>query len=281
MIDGAANEERVSCEVSSALTDGQPYSLKSEVISDSLKRDFRRYSELQIVVVSSGSGRVLTEQKTSDVEVGSIFVLNPDVTYCIVTDSVLKYYLLTVSPGFLMANGIDIDTGYFEENIDDLPVSQAIMRLVAESSSNDGYKDVITKAYVMEIMVLLCRSYLRTEISTAKESKTLPKIKHSISYIKNNFRSDISLEDVSNEAGLSIYHFCREFKKATGYTPVEYINRTRCEYARTLLESRKYSVSEIGEVCGFTTSAHFSRTFKRFLGVYPSDYVKSFKRDVK
>lgn len=65
-----------------------------------------------------------------------------------------------------------------------------------------------------------------------------------------------------------------EFKKATDLTPVEFINRTRCEFAKNLLESKKYSVAEIGEMSGFSTSAHFSKTFKGFFGVYPSDYMK-------
>lgn len=133
---------------------------------------------------------------------------------------------------------------------------------------------MMLRACIVGIIVNLCRNYQINETKVVKESRTLQKIKHSINYIKTNFRNDLTLDEIADEAELSKYHFCREFKKATDLTPVEFINRTRCEYAKSLLESKRYSVTEIGEMCGFSTSAHFSKTFRVFFGTYPSDYMK-------
>ena len=149
-----------------------------------------------------------------------------------------------------------------------------IKRLGTEWELDDEYRNMSLRACVIEIIVYLCRNYQVNETMVEKESRTLQKIKHSINYIKNNFRNELTLDDVAGEAGLSKYHYCREFKKATDLTPVEFINRTRCEYAKSLLESKRYSVTEIGEMCGFSTSAHFSKTFRGFFGTYPSDYMK-------
>ena len=124
------------------------------------------------------------------------------------------------------------------------------------------------------LLFQLCRGASVTGAAGSKESRTLKKVKSSVSYIKNNYSSDLTLEEIASVAGLSRYHFCREFKKATDLTPIEFINRVRCERAKTLLEARTYSVSEISSMCGFATSAHFSKIFKRFFLVYPSEYIK-------
>ena len=128
-------------------------------------------------------------------------------------------------------------------------------RIYSEWSSNDEFHKVMIKSLINEFAIKLFRGYKITDTSNEKESRTLKKVKQSISFIKKNYTRDISLDEIASVAGLSRYHFCREFKKATDLTPIEFINRMRCEYAKTLLESHKYSVSEISAMVGFTTSA--------------------------
>jgi AraC-like DNA-binding protein len=177
--------------------------------------------------------------------------------------------------------GIDTDEVFFEEEVNCTELSSIISRIYNEWENENELRNVMLKSLLDAFSVMLFRSYRITDTSGGKESRTLKKVKSSISYIKSNYSRDLTLEEIASVAGLSRYHFCREFKKATDLTPIEYINRVRCERAKALLESRAYSVSEISTMCGFATSAHFSKIFKRFFLVYPSEYIKNGKMGVE
>jgi AraC-like DNA-binding protein len=58
---------------------------------------------------------------------------------------------------------------------------------------------------------------------------------------------------------------------ATGKTLVEYINIVRCEHARELLSSGSFNVGESAEQCGFQDISYFSRIYKKYIGILPSE----------
>ena len=78
-------------------------------------------------------------------------------------------------------------------------------------------------------------------------------------------------EDIANAVGLSMYHFSREFKKASGYSVMQYVNMIRCEHAQQLLISGKYKIKEVALLCGFDNYSYFSNIYKSYMGVLPSE----------
>ncbi len=238
-----------------------------------------KHKELEIIMGLSGKGTVYSDMKPISSVAGEAVIANPNRIHYVTTDDSYSYYCLIVDTEFLSSIGIEPEEICFEEKVTDPYLYELFTRLHSEWSSSNDYRSILIKSYVTEILVLLCRDHLVKQTMSDRESKTLKKIKLSINYIKSNFRRDLTLEEVSEVASLSRYHYCREFKKATGLTPIEFINRTRCEYAKELLEARKYTIAEISEMCGFATAAHFSKTFKNFFDSYPSEFVRKLKNE--
>ncbi len=270
------NPDKVYYETRNFINSVLPFSLHIDIMVNTSHHYVHKHREIEILSGISGSGQVISDLKPISVTANEIVVINPNKVHYIVSDNIFQYYCLIIDSDFLEANGIDPESIYFKEHIVDSGLPAMLERLNAEWNREDEYRNMMLKSCVIGIIVELCRNYQINETMIEREGKTLQKIKHSINYIKNNFRSELTLDDVAGEAGLSKYHYCREFKKATDLTPVEFINRTRCEFAKTLLEAKKYSVTEIGEMSGFSTSAHFSKTFRSFFGAYPSDYMKKY-----
>ncbi len=266
--------DKVYYEARNFINNVLPFSFHTDIMVKTDHHYVHKHREIEILTGLSGKGQVIADLKNIPLCENEIAVINPNKVHYIVSDDVFCYYCLIIDSGFLTENGIDPDSLYFEDHIVDPAVTALMQRLAEEWKKMDEYRNLILKTCVLQIVASLCRSHLVKDTMIEKESRTLQKIKHSINFIKNNFRRDLTLDEISGEAGLSKFHFCREFKKATDLTPVEFVNRTRCEFAKNLLESQKYSVSEIGEMCGFSTSAHFSKTFRSFFGMYPSDYMK-------
>ncbi len=100
----------------------------------------------------------------------------------------------------------------------------------------------------------------------------------SIRYIKENFEKPISLDLMAQEGGLSKCHFCREFKKTIGMTPMQFLARMRIKRSQDLLR-RDLPVSTIAIKVGFNDLSSFNRHFRSFVGLTPTEFRNSLRKD--
>ncbi len=100
----------------------------------------------------------------------------------------------------------------------------------------------------------------------------------SIRYIKEHFTQPISLDQMAKEGGLSKCHFCREFKKTTGMTPMQFLSRMRIKRSKDLLK-KDLPVSTIALKVGFNDLSSFNRHFRSFVGLTPTEFRNSIRKD--
>ena len=95
-------------------------------------------------------------------------------------------------------------------------------------------------------------------------------------FIDKNLDSELSLETVAKVGFYSPFHFHRIFKAITNETLNSYITRKRIEKtASILLHQKNVSITELSLQYGFNSNSSFTRTFKKFYGISPSDFRKS------
>lgn len=112
-----------------------------------------------------------------------------------------------------------------------------------------------------------CQNILRK-----REEKAGSIIEMAEGYIKENFHRDISLDEVSRTVNISPYYFSKIFKEGTGKNFIEYLTNIRIERAKELLSTTEYSMKEICALCGYADPNYFSRSFKKNVGVTPTEY---------
>lgn len=100
-------------------------------------------------------------------------------------------------------------------------------------------------------------------------------LQKAMDYIEKNLINDISYYDIVREAGLSVPHFYRLFKRLTGDTVGAYIVRRRLSMAANDLADRNKSIVSIAFEYGFESHDVFTRAFTRVYGMSPSKYRKS------
>jgi transcriptional regulator GlxA family with amidase domain len=94
-------------------------------------------------------------------------------------------------------------------------------------------------------------------------------------WLELNFSSDFLMDEVADKVGLSHRSFMRRFKKATGDTPLNYLQRVRLEAARELLASSSLSIDQISYRVGYEDASFFNRLFKKAFDETPGAYRKS------
>jgi AraC family transcriptional regulator len=94
-------------------------------------------------------------------------------------------------------------------------------------------------------------------------------------YIDANLDGDVSLQTLATLAHMSVDHFVRAFRGATGKTPHRYVLDQRLARAAALLKADGASIADIARACGFRSAAHFSVKFHARLGVTPSQYRRA------
>jgi transcriptional regulator GlxA family with amidase domain len=96
-------------------------------------------------------------------------------------------------------------------------------------------------------------------------------------YIEKNYADKITVDDLANRSLLSRRNFERRFRKATQYSPAEYIQYLKIEAARRQLESSRYNISEVMHAVGYNDTKAFRSTFKKITGLSPLEYRHRFQ----
>lgn len=97
-------------------------------------------------------------------------------------------------------------------------------------------------------------------------------------YIEENYADKVSFSSVSKKFAVGRRNFDRRFIKATGNTPVEYLQRVRVESAKKLLESTQKQISEVMYEAGYSDVKAFREVFRKVTGLTPLDYKNKYNR---
>ena len=131
--------------------------------------------------------------------------------------------------------------------------------------SFDNYDQL--KEWYTDKLTASCRS-----IKTRKEAQSSSIIDKAKEYIGSRYHKDISLDDVSREVDISPYYFSKIFKEETGENFIEYVTNIRITKAKELLQNSELSMKEICAAVGYSDPNYFSRTFKKNVGVTPTEF---------
>ena len=115
-------------------------------------------------------------------------------------------------------------------------------------------------------------SMVASQVVFQKENAESPTITRVREFIAANHTEELSLEVVAKTAHMSTFYFCKQFKKATGFSFTSYLGRVRVEKAKQRLLNPNVRVSEVAYEVGFGSLTHFNRVFRKLTGESPSAY---------
>ena len=110
--------------------------------------------------------------------------------------------------------------------------------------------------------------------SSLLDQPQIQKIKNALVYINKHYADTITVQDLADEVGYSVFYFCKLFKKITQLSPMQYVVRYRMEKAKNLLLTSDDTMETIMLRTGFRHYGYFWRTFKQIYGCSPHEYRK-------
>ena len=150
------------------------------------------------------------------------------------------------------------------------PIKKSFKRACDEGLRLDGMQSIAAMRALYEAIDTLLRE---------REQEYMPNARHllitpAIAEIERSFlQAEISVEKLSALCGISEVYFRKIFASVLGVSPKEYIIRKRMEHACRLLLSGQFEVNEVAALCGYAEPCHFSREFKKRMGVSPKGYL--------
>jgi len=152
-------------------------------------------------------------------------------------------------------------------------VCSLIRRLHEELICNNPYREDMSRLLFHELLLHL----YRIAQNSFRCSRGDLRMEEARLYIESHFGDQTSVEEIAAGYYLSTSHFIACFKEYTGFTPHRYRKLCRVAHARKLLIEGKSSLSEIAEICGFSDSGSFIRSFRETMQITPMKFRENFR----
>ena len=145
------------------------------------------------------------------------------------------------------------------------------------NSKEPGFELIVQGSlYNLLGMILRTGLYKTKSISTKRSSTSLQQLKTVLTLLEEKFSEPLTLEDLSKSVGMTPKYFCRFFHQMTNKTPIEYLNYYRVDVACELLLTKDVCITDVALDCGFNDVSYFIKTFKKYKGITPKQYIKTF-----
>lgn len=253
-------------------------------------RRMHQHDFFELVLVTSGHSRHVTPNGSCEISAGDIFLIRPGTahTYEAVSDfslvnliyapNLLPLCDLAKSPGYQALFVLEpeqwLPGGEFRHlRLDRETLHRAeieIERLDGTLAENQPGHQFRALAIFMGIVGMLTDYF--TELAVPSERQELFRLGLVLSYLEKNYSLPLTLPEIARHAAVSEVTLYRLFRKGTGDSPINCLNRIRLRHARALLLNTRLPVSEIAAATGFTDSNYFSRCFRKFTGLSPREF---------
>ena len=164
---------------------------------------------------------------------------------------------------------------------EDLAADDDLVRCIVKALLDELVHAEEQRSYLEELVQLLLCHVLRLHSDArspghhAKHALAPARLKRALDFIESHLEAPIGVSEIATASGVSPYHFSRAFRQATGTPPYAYLLDRRMKRAKDLLGDCDTSLSSVAQQSGFASLSQFSRTFRRDVGVTPTQFRNS------
>ena len=237
------------------------------------------HSHFLLLIVLSGTGRQVLNGHSFRLQPGTMVLMSPcDFHYNIPDEGMVEYYGLQFDSLFFaqrLNKYADYSSYPLFGNLSDTEAAEvrSLFEMLLDEAENAS-PAIGSDTYCHSLIELLVLKAFRNLRQNQETDPSNTNIRKALVFIHEHFHEPITLSMVAEAAGYSPAYFSQCFSHFLGTSFQNYLSSLRLRYAKNLLLSSDYSVSECAGKAGFNSLSYFSNQFRQVYGCSPSDYVK-------
>lgn len=249
--------------------------------------EHRHREHLVTIALGEGCGgevRMASGFRTRGQTKGSVCVIPSGQPFAATLEGASEHLAIYLEPSVILRAACDSRTPGVVEVVEacspgDPVISSVGLALMGELESAAPGGRLYADSLANVLAVHLLRHYTASGLSAQRFTGGLSgqRLRRVSAFIADNYESDLSIAELAGVAGISAFHFAREFKRATGTTPHQYLIKFRVERAKALLTESELPLVEVSARSGFSHQSHFTRLFHRLTGMTPQSYRLTFQ----
>ena len=250
------------------------------------------HSEMELIVVKKGMGKISVNYDTYTVTAGTILFIPSGQIHSIhsIPNAIMEYENILFTADFLLSHHEDICSTQFIRPLfqnsiafdnllltPSLPYYEEIATLLKKvdtlsDARPEGYQLAI-KGYFYQIFFILF-SHKKRDLSVLQTPKSLEKMKLLIKYTEEHYSEPITIKQMAELLHYSPSHFMKFFKNTMGTSFISYLNDYRLTIVARNLRLSSDSILDIASQSGFDNLSYFNRLFKRKYKMTPNQFRK-------
>lgn len=149
-------------------------------------------------------------------------------------------------------------------------VSEWVNRMEEETHSLSPEAPALAESWALQLIGLLSRRGADPLAERSTTPSSPAGINRLFSWVELHLEESIRVEDLAEEAGMSVRTLQRRFQERVGVSPISYVLERRVEKAKRLLNTQsEMSIGDVARACGFEDARHFSAAFRKRMGTSP------------
>lgn len=244
------------------------------------------HKAVELLYVKSGSYTVVLDGIEYEIGKGDLVLFCSNAIHHVFTKNLPEneYYVIKISPAFFLQFSTQEEGAEYvmrfainrkgsksiwrREELEGTPLFSALQSLIIEHEGRKYASQVAIKLKIMELLVEILRSDSPADEKTP-HNQTAALIYNTMVYVRNHYAEDMDERELARDLGMSYSYFSRSFKRVTGMTFKQYLNRTRVNQAEKMLCRGSASVSEVATRCGYNSISYFISVYKNITGKTP------------
>lgn len=233
------------------------------------------HNAIECIYIESGEIEITIESKPYSLKQGEMAIMFPNIVHSYISDSnndnKYKLFIFPVkinSKLYSIINDKKPSYPIIHKNKIHYDIPKNINEIL-NLSKIEKPNELLIETLVQLILIRLLDNLDLVKNDTKNSDNIIEK---AVIYITNNFKNNLSLEDIAKHIGVNKYYLSRILKNALNMGLCEYINNLRIDYAKTLLLSTNLSVSETAIESGYDSLRTFNRCFKEIVNYTPKEY---------
>ncbi len=233
----------------------------------------------ELIFIKAKKGNITIENKRYQFKEGMLLYVCPDILHSIEIDiyeprcflsAHFSYANVTLNDGeWDVKSGTEILEIHSARELKDYYNIEDIFKKLVDSwnAKLPGY-EFITRTLLQQLLITIYQNITKLNQNYSSSLK----VEKIIQYMHQNINTRVTVNELSELVQLSSSYLSRTFKETTGYSVIEYFNKIKIDKAKEQLIEGDKKVKEVAQALGFIDEFYFSRIFKKFEGISPSEF---------